>query len=121
MQFDPHTRCGNAASGLLLLAMVGAGAADRGSAEPILLPEPRYRSQVSVEEALRARRSARNYSPDSLTLADISQLLWSAQGVSDGRDRRLRPVRSIHSSCTWWRASRATGDRTQTLSPDDER
>jgi SagB-type dehydrogenase family enzyme len=56
-----------------------------------MLPEPRYRSQVSVEEALRNRRSVRNYSSASLTLADIAQLLWSAQGVSGSRNRRTAP------------------------------
>jgi SagB-type dehydrogenase family enzyme len=77
--------------GLLLLAMVGTATADRGAADRIMLPEPRHRSHVSVEEALRDRRSVRNYSSDSLTLADIAQLLWSAQGVSDARDRRTAP------------------------------
>jgi SagB-type dehydrogenase family enzyme len=76
--------------GLLLLAMVGT-AVGQGTADTVMLPEPRYRSHVSVEEALRDRRSVRNYSPDSLTLADIAQLLWSAQGVSDGRYRRTAP------------------------------
>jgi len=76
--------------GLLLLAMVGT-AVGQGAADTIMLPEPRHRSQVSVEEALRDRRSVRNYSSASLDLADIAQLLWSAQGMSDVRDRRTAP------------------------------
>lgn len=76
--------------GLLLLAMVGT-AVGQGTADTIMLPEPRQRSHVSVEEALRDRRSVRNYSSASPTLADIAQLLWSAQGVSDARDRRTAP------------------------------
>ena len=76
--------------GLLLLAMVGT-AVGQGTADTIMLPEPRHRSHVSVEEALRDRRSVRKYSSASLTLADIAQLLWSAQGVSGSRNRRTAP------------------------------
>ena len=76
--------------GLLLLAMVGT-AVGQGTADTIMLPEPRHRSQVSVEEALRDRRSVRKVSSASLTLADIAQLLWSAQGVSGSRNLRTAP------------------------------
>lgn len=55
------------------------------------LPEPRIQSPVSVEEALRRRRSIRSYSADALTLAEVSQLLWSAQGETDRRNRRTAP------------------------------
>lgn len=51
--------------------------------EIIKLPEPKYDSQTSVEEALLGRRSVRNYEAQPLTLAEISQLLWAAQGVTD--------------------------------------
>ncbi len=80
----------NATLGLLLLAMVGT-AVGQGTADTIMLPEPRNQSHVSVEEALRDRRSVRNYSSASLTLADIAQLLWSAQGVNGSRNRRTAP------------------------------
>jgi SagB-type dehydrogenase family enzyme len=49
------------------------------------LPEPRTRSQVSIETALRERRSVREYAPEPVTLAEVSQLLWAAQGVTDAR------------------------------------
>jgi SagB-type dehydrogenase family enzyme len=48
----------------------------------IELPEPRYGSNTSVEEALQKRRSVRNFGNHSITLADVSQLLWAAQGVT---------------------------------------
>ena len=51
--------------------------------EIIKLPKPKYDSQTSVEEALLRRRSVRNYEAQHLTLAEISQLLWAAQGVTD--------------------------------------
>jgi len=51
----------------------------------IKLPEPRYESDVSIEETLVKRRSVRDYTREPLTLIEISQLLWAAQGTtSDG-------------------------------------
>jgi SagB-type dehydrogenase family enzyme len=46
------------------------------------LPEPRYTSDVSVEETLKGRRSIRSYQDSALTLAEVSQLLWSAYGIT---------------------------------------
>ena len=51
--------------------------------EPITtfkLPQPRLESEVSIEETLLKRRSTREYANLPLTLEDVSQLLWSAQG-----------------------------------------
>jgi SagB-type dehydrogenase family enzyme len=38
---------------------------------------------MSLEEALARRRSVRDYAAGSLTLEQVAQLLWAAQGVSD--------------------------------------
>jgi SagB-type dehydrogenase family enzyme len=46
----------------------------------IRLPEPRYKGEVSVEEAIFQRRSIRNYQDEPLTLEEVSQLLWAAGG-----------------------------------------
>jgi SagB-type dehydrogenase family enzyme len=46
------------------------------------LPEPRLESETSVEEALSNRRSVRAYSDIPITLAEISQLLWAAYGIT---------------------------------------
>ncbi len=46
----------------------------------IKLPEPAYKSNISVEETLLKRRSVRDYKDKPLTLAEVSQLLWAAQG-----------------------------------------
>jgi SagB-type dehydrogenase family enzyme len=46
------------------------------------MPEPRFASQVSVEETLKGRRSVRSYQDSALTLAEVSQLLWSAYGIT---------------------------------------
>jgi SagB-type dehydrogenase family enzyme len=44
------------------------------------LPKPRFESPTSVEEALLGRRSIRDYEKNALTMEQISQLLWAAQG-----------------------------------------
>ncbi len=53
----------------------------------IKLPQPRHDSNVSIEQALLKRRSIRSYKPEPLTISDISQLLWSAQGLTSSRYR----------------------------------
>ena len=55
------------------------------------LPEAEARGEVSIEEAIRKRRSVREYGRDDLGLNDISQLLWAAQGVTDRRGFRSAP------------------------------
>lgn len=55
------------------------------------LPEPRYDSDVSIEETLLKRRSVRDYTGEALTLEEVSQLLWAAQGTTDPRGFRTAP------------------------------
>lgn len=57
----------------------------RKEGEPIPLPSPREKGVVSVEEAIARRRSRRKYRRDPLTLAELSQLLWAAQGITEPR------------------------------------
>jgi len=60
-------------------------------AEVVNLPEPRYDSDVSIEQSLLNRRSIRSYTGEPLTLQEVSQLLWAAQGFTDPRGLRTAP------------------------------
>jgi SagB-type dehydrogenase family enzyme len=53
----------------------------------IELPKPRWQGEVSVEQALKSRRSVRSFGLQALSLDEVSQLLWAAQGLSAGRYR----------------------------------
>lgn len=68
-----------------LLPLAAARAAD------VRLPAPRKEGTVSVETALATRRSVRSFSPQPLTLAELGQLLWAAQGVTGPDGRRAAP------------------------------
>lgn len=61
------------------------------SSETICLPEPRHDSGISLEAALRQRSSIRDFSDAALTLGELSQLLWAAQGITHGDGFRTAP------------------------------
>jgi SagB-type dehydrogenase family enzyme len=61
------------------------------STETMKMPSPAKKSGFSIEEALLKRRSIRKYKDKPLTLAEISQLLWSAQGITNERGFRTAP------------------------------
>jgi SagB-type dehydrogenase family enzyme len=55
----------------------------KSSGETVKLPPPRHDGEVSVEKALAERRSIRSYKEEPLTLNDLSQILWAAQGITE--------------------------------------
>ncbi len=57
----------------------------------ISLPEPVTDGTVSLEKAISLRRSIRSYAEEALQLAELSQLLWSAQGITNERGFRTAP------------------------------
>ena len=52
------------------------------------LPAPAHTGAMSLEQALLKRRSTRAFQPAPLTLAEVAQLLWAAQGITDAEGHR---------------------------------
>jgi len=59
--------------------------------ENTILPNPVSQGKMTLEEALAKRRSVREFRGDPLKDAEIWQLLWAAQGVTDPSGRRTAP------------------------------
>ncbi|MEM4250865.1 MAG: SagB/ThcOx family dehydrogenase [Candidatus Bathyarchaeia archaeon] len=62
-----------------------------GNVTETALMQPRKSSDTSLEEALLNRRSVRNYADGALTLDQLSQLLWAAQGLTSPQGLRTAP------------------------------
>ena len=59
----------------------------------IPLPSPSHQGSLPLEKAIAQRRSVRRFRADPLTQAQLGQVLWAAQGVTDTRNG-LRAVPS---------------------------
>lgn len=62
---------------------MAASTAAGQSVERVVLPEPCLDGEVTVERTLASRRSVRAYDDAPLTLAQVGQLLWAAQGITE--------------------------------------
>jgi SagB-type dehydrogenase family enzyme len=61
-------------------------------AEAIKLPPPAMQGKMSVEAALQGRRTNRQFVDRSLDLAQVSQLLWAADGINNPQGKRTAPA-----------------------------
>jgi SagB-type dehydrogenase family enzyme len=57
----------------------------------IKLSEPRSIGEMSLEEAIAGRRSVSSFTDTPITLQDLSQILWSGQGITDSSGKRAAP------------------------------
>jgi SagB-type dehydrogenase family enzyme len=57
----------------------------------IKLPAPIFYSKTSIEEAIRDRRSIRQYQDKPIPLHKLAQLLWAAQGITSKEGFRTTP------------------------------
>ena len=57
----------------------------------IELPKPTQAGQFSLGQLLQQRRSLREYSSQPVSLAEVGQLLWAAQGITHSRGLRTAP------------------------------
>jgi len=62
-------------------------------AETIKLPPPNQKGKMSLEESVAKRRSIRDFSSESISKSELSQILWAAQGITD-KSSRARSVPS---------------------------
>jgi SagB-type dehydrogenase family enzyme len=59
--------------------------------EAIKLPPPATKGGMPLAEALQSRRTVRHFANRPVSLGQISQLLWEADGLSDPRGLRTSP------------------------------
>jgi len=55
------------------------------------LPRPDLGLEMTLQKALQGRRSVREYARGALSLAQVSNLLWAAQGVTGADGERTAP------------------------------
>jgi SagB-type dehydrogenase family enzyme len=76
---------------LLTAIMAVSVSSNQEASDVVTLPQPRTDGGISVEKALLERRSIRSFRNESLTLDEVSQLSWAAQGVTDDKGHRTSP------------------------------
>ncbi len=68
---------------ILFLFMVTGLLEIRNGDASISLPKPSSDGKVSLEKAIKERRTIRDFREKALSLIHLSQLLWAAQGITD--------------------------------------
>jgi len=69
----------------------GLMAMDDGPSPPSVFPEPDLKGRVTLQRALHRRRSIREFEGSPISLAELGQLAWAAQGVTDPAGYRTAP------------------------------
>jgi len=76
----------------------------------LALPAPDVKSGTSLEAALKNRRSYRTFTSEKLTLKQVSQMLWAAQGVTvDWGGRTAPSSKSVYPLTVYLIASKVDG------------
>ncbi len=93
------------------LALVTLAAGPARSADPVVsLPKPDLKGKATLEQVLSQRRSVREYAPGALTLAEVSQLMWAAHGITGPNGKRTTPsARAIYPLEVWLVANDVKG------------
>ncbi len=74
-----------------VLGFPGLSTGSENTAQQIKLPAPSIKGAVSLEEAIKKRRSRRNFTDKPLTMEQLSQILWCAQGITSEKGQRAVP------------------------------
>ena len=61
------------------------------TADSVTLPVPRVDGEVALERALAERRSIRDFASGALSVQQVAQLLWAAQGITNKDGMRTAP------------------------------
>lgn len=70
---------------LILISNISQKGVLMASTNQIQLPEPDKKGKITLEEAIAKRRSKRTFRNQELSLEQIGQLLWAAQGITAKR------------------------------------
>lgn len=76
-----------------MVAPEGYAAPVRTYTTKISLPEPDTIGTMPIETAIFKRRSAKAYADTPITLSQLGQMLWSAQGITSDDGKRTSPSR----------------------------
>jgi SagB-type dehydrogenase family enzyme len=76
---------------LLSVPLVSAQPAAAPASTRIALPAPAVTGGMTLNDTLAHRRSVRAFQATKLTMAELSQLLWAAQGITDNQGHRTAP------------------------------
>ena len=76
-----------ATAALLVMALMAPAGQEvspqAGADEQISLPQPKRDGEISLEAAIAARRSVREFADTPLTWEQVGQLAWAAQGITE--------------------------------------